>query len=101
MTPTEASNRTAAAMKRITEANPAALAFVLGIRFLAWSFRLIVYICIGFGTASVAHLSAWWGVPFALVSAQTLGRAYVWWRRDANVRAYEATADEAEKQAVK
>lgn len=97
----EATARSAAAVKRITAASPGGMAVVVAIGVGAWAVRFCIHLCIGFGTASVADVSAWWGLPFALVSAQTLGRLWAWARRGKRVRDLEEAADVAEREAAK
>jgi len=91
--------RTAAAIQRLG-VSPVAVVVYSAVSVGAWIVRFIVHVCIGFGLASLASISAWWGVPFALVSGQTLGRVWEWARRDARVRALEAMAEQAEKDAA-
>ena len=94
----EAAERTAKAMKRLMDADPTMGAAVAMVRIMAAGFRFIVHMCIGFGVASVAGLSGWWGIPFALVSSRTLGAVWYWSRRDQMVKALEEAADKAERE---
>ena len=101
MNRTEATNRTTTAMARLTAANPAgALSYLLA-TFVGMLIRAVAHLCVGFGLASVAGQSAWWGLPGALLSGATLGWLYAFAVRGARVRAIEAAADDAEKLAVK
>lgn len=93
---TEAGLRFAAAQKRLADAEPAAWVVVVAPLLLHAAFRYAVYLCVGFGAASVLDVSAWWGLPGALVASQTIGRLWSWWRRDAVVKAIEEAADKAE-----
>lgn len=99
MTKTEATARYTAASARISAVSPKTMV-VISVGVLAASaFRAIVHLCIGFGAASLAHVSAWWGLPVALLSAQTIGRLWKWLRRDAFVLGMEKAADDVEKRA--
>lgn len=93
----EAANRNAAAIKRLQVADPAGLLLHTGVVIVGAFTRALVYLCIGFGSATLAGVSAWWGIPFAIVAAQTLGRVWGWWRRDALIAYIEQLADDAEK----
>lgn len=84
------------AMKRLAELDPAASTVAVGMQLAAWLTRAAVHVCIGFGGASLAHVSAWWGVPMAILSAQTIGRLWGWARRGAQVRRLEAMVAQAE-----
>ena len=89
MTRTEATRRQAVAMGA---ADPMAALGYVAVLMFAFAFRCAVHLCIGFGTASLLSVSAWWGLPVALLSGQTLGRLREWWRRDAEVEAIETMA---------
>ncbi len=99
MNATESKARYAAASKRILDVSPETMIGLSVALFGAMFFRAAVHLCIGFGTASLVHISAWWGLPVALLSAQTIGRAWLWWRREAVILAIEKAADDAEKRA--
>lgn len=99
MTRSDAAARCKVAIQRIHKANPAMALLVVGVWFAAWAARGTLWTCIGFGAASLAGISAWWGIPIAVLIGQTLGRAWAWWRREGRVRDIEAAADDAERQA--
>lgn len=96
MTRAEAFLRYQVAMKRLADLDPTASTVTVGMQLATWATRAVVHLCIGFGGASLAHLSAWWGVPMAVLSAQTLGRLWVRAWRDAEVRRLEAVVAQAE-----
>lgn len=85
-----------AAVKRIS-VDPTHTALFLLASFAGMCVRTIAHICVGFGAASLAGASAWWGLPLALVSVQTVGRVWLWARRGARVEGAEALADVVEK----
>jgi len=92
--------RTTAAIQRLGAASPVGILAYTAVHIAAETARCAAHICIGFGLASLADISAWWGLPFALASGQTLGRVWAWWRRDSQVVTLEAMADQAEKDAA-
>lgn len=101
MNRTEATNRTTAAMTRFTAVNTTgALVYMLA-TFVGMLIRAAAHLCVGFGLASIAGQSAWWGFPGSLLSGVTLGWLYAFAVRGSRVRAIEAAADDAEKRAVK
>ena len=101
MTRDEAMARTNAATDRIRKADPFTLIVVSAVVFASYLFRGAVHVCIGFGSASMAGVSMWWGFPMALLSGATLGRLLAFARRTSRVRGFEAAADDAEARAAK
>lgn len=97
MNRTESTTRMGAAMARFAAANPAGAVVYTLATFAGATFRAVAHLCVGFGLASVAGQSAWWGIPGALLSGVTIGRVYAWAARGSRVRAIEAAADDAEK----
>ena len=97
----EAKARGQAATERIRKADP--VTFVLCMLFIfAWSCgRAIVHLCIAFGSVSMSGISLWWGIPLALVSAQTLGRVWSMIRRGTRVKGLENLATVVEANAAK
>lgn len=96
MTRTEAAARTTAASKRLMEANPIAGLIYVGLEMAGTFVAAVVHSSIGVGLMVSCGWSVWFGPLAAIVSAQTLGRAWNWIRRDARVRGIEAAADHAE-----
>lgn len=95
----EYSARWTAASERVAKASTAQGCMVAVALVAALVLRAFFHLCVGFGGVAMADLSVWWGFPLALVSGQTLGRVWSWWRRDARIADIEAAADIAEKQA--
>lgn len=100
MTAAEAATRHDAALQRLVVASPVSVLVYTAGRIALSFLRAIVHLCVGFGVASAASIPAWWGIPAALMSALTLGKAWSWWHRDARVLRLEAMADEVERQAA-
>ena len=88
-----------AAMKRLSTTDPAAAVMMAAVMFGGSCVRGLVYLCLGYGLVSLFEVSAWWGIPLAVLSSLTLGRLWAWWRREAQVLAIEEAADGAERQA--
>lgn len=84
-------------MARWVKVQPYAAVVYTGMSFVALFVRIAVYFCIGFGGASMAGLSLWWGLPFAILSAYTVGNAWAWFRREGRVLELEQAVDIAER----
>ena len=98
MSPAEAEARTLVATQRIGNGGIAHSLVLLGYFVARLVMYLILHLCIGFGAAALAGQSAWWGLPLAFLSSQSIGRIVAVASRASNVRALEAMADEVEKQ---
>lgn len=97
MSPAERDVRTAAAIARIQATSAGAMNSWYIAQFSAWVFRTFLHVSIGFGVCVQTEISMWFGLPIALLSANTVGRFVEWWRRDAMVKAIEDYATTAEK----
>lgn len=88
----EYTRRVAAAGKRVGAANPVAGLLILGVDVVASLVRSALHCTAAIGVCSVAGLSVWFAPVLAVLSAQTLGRLYLYLRRGSRVRALELVA---------
>lgn len=93
MSPADSNRRILAARLRILAISPETARHMDYWLAGGWLFRLLLWLCIGFGVVEQASISVWFGPLIAALSAQTVGRAWWWWRRDAVVKAFEDCAD--------
>lgn len=89
--------RALAANERLVKASTLGSLVLFAVLVFAFAVRAVVYLSVGFGTASALDVSAWWGIPFSIATAQTVGRWWRWLRRPARVAFLEKYADEMEK----
>lgn len=96
----EAQARILAATTRISSANwfAGGAVFMLGVAsaVLEW----LIHLGLALGLTAQLGISAWFGLPLALVSDQTLGRFWFWLRSAHRVEALEAMAAKLESAAA-
>lgn len=99
MTRLEAETRTTAACRRISATNPYAMPMVWVVSMAAWGIRAGLHCSMALAVCSMAGLSYWLAPGLAILSGQTIGRAWEFAGRGRRVRNLESLADSLERTA--